>query len=119
MEKIFALIAISTVLITGTLFTASIMNQTVLGAQDCDLTPTGCHGGFGYKSGGTGGRFQIDDSTYTQSIGGGSKSDPGGGGGHFVLNLATGESTQSGGNSITGGGRTTCDASYNCETTGR
>jgi hypothetical protein len=59
MEKIFSLIVISTALITGILFMISIRNQTVVGAQDCELTPIGCHGGFGYKSGGTGGHFQI------------------------------------------------------------
>jgi len=115
---ILILIAISATLVTGISLLTLVINQSVLGAQDCDLTPTGCHGGFGYGAGGTGGRFQITDSTYTQSLGGGSASDPGGGGGHLVLDLTTGASVQSGGSSITGGGRTVCDSNGGCQTVG-
>jgi hypothetical protein len=123
MEKIFILIVISTALIIGISSVTSFMGQTVSGAQHCEGDPiiTSCTGGFGYGAGGTGGRFQIVGSTYTQSIGGGSASDPGGGGGHLVADLLTGESVQSGGNSNsdTCGGRTVCDASGNCQTTGK
>lgn len=123
MKNMFTTIFACAALVAGVLFTTSLNDQKILGALNCNEEFTDCHGGSGYGAGGSGGHFEIKDSSYIQSGGGGSSFLPGGGGSHLVNNFDTNILVRSGGSSDVGGGHTTCDLSGSegavCETKGR
>jgi hypothetical protein len=126
----YVALTVSAALIAGVLSTTSSMGQMALGATNCNPDITICHGGSGSNVGGTGGRGEIGDSTFTFS-GGGGFSFPteegrisGGGGEHLASTSDPEQSVTSGGNSATGGQRSVCDVdpntgSFVCQTTGK